>query len=105
MHSDIATFRAIENGFSLVRPAAIGLATAVDYEGNVLAASDYNASDQQVIVAYVPTRAVRTLYATVGDLFACLSTAGRVALGVLATVRPRRDLASVNPSVEPGGNR
>jgi apolipoprotein N-acyltransferase len=90
MHSQIATFRAIENGFSLVRPAAIGLATAVDYEGNVLAASDYNATDQQVIVAYVPTQGVRTIYATIGDVFAWLSAAGLLVLVGMAVARARR---------------
>ena len=35
-HTQMATFRAIENGFSLVRQASNGLAMTVDYEGNVL---------------------------------------------------------------------
>jgi len=40
-HTQMATFGAIENGFSLVRQASYGLAMTVDYEGHVLAASDY----------------------------------------------------------------
>jgi apolipoprotein N-acyltransferase len=90
MHSQIAAFRAIENGFSVVRPAAIGLATAVDYEGNVLAASDYNTTDQQVVVAYVPTHGVRTIYATIGDVFAWLGVIVLVVLVGMAVVRARR---------------
>jgi apolipoprotein N-acyltransferase len=89
MHTYMATFGAIENGFSMVRQAPNGLSIAVDHEGNVLAASDYFATDQQVIVAYVPTQGVRTIYATVGDLFAWLSIAGLVVLiGVALLRRP-----------------
>jgi len=72
LHAQHATFRAIENGFSLVREASRGLSMTVDYEGRVLASSDYFTTDQQVMVAYVPMHGVRTIYATIGDLFAWL---------------------------------
>lgn len=52
-----------------------GLAQIVDYYGAVLASSDYFSSDPQPIVEYVPTRGVRTIYATVGDVFAWLCVA------------------------------
>ena len=89
-NTQIATFRAIENGFSLVRQASNGLAMAVDYEGHVLAASDYYTTDPQVMVAYVPMQGVRTIYATIGDLFAWLSVAGLVVLIGVALVRRRK---------------
>jgi apolipoprotein N-acyltransferase len=75
-HAQMATFRAIENGFSLVRQASYSRAMAVDYEGNVLAASDYFTTDPQVMVAYVPAQGVRTIYAVVGDLFAWVGVVG-----------------------------
>jgi apolipoprotein N-acyltransferase len=40
IHTQAITFRAIENGYSLVRQTSYGLAMTVDYEGNVLAAVD-----------------------------------------------------------------
>ena len=79
-HTQVATFRAIENGYSLVRQTGNGLAMTVDYEGNVLSASDYFTTDPQVMVAYVPMQGVHTIYATIGDLFAWLSVAGMVVL-------------------------
>src|SRR6266516_2510287 len=88
MHPQMATFRAIENGFSEVRQASNGLAMTVDYEGHVLAASDYFTTDQQVMVADVPMQGVRTIYATIGDLFAWLRLVGLVVLIGLAL--PRR---------------
>jgi apolipoprotein N-acyltransferase len=79
-HSHDATFRAIENGFSLVRQASKGLSMAVDYQGRVVAATDYYTTDQQTMVAYVPMHGVRTIYASIGDLFAWLCVIGLVAL-------------------------
>ena len=87
MHPQMATFRAIENGFSLVRVANAGLSMAVDYEGQVRASSDYSISDSQVMVADVPMQGVRTIYATIGDLFAWLSVAGLVVLIGVALAR------------------
>jgi len=89
-HTQLTTFRAIENGYSLVRQATNGLAMTVDYEGNVLAASDFFTTDPQVMVAYVPMQGVRTIYATIGDLFAWLSVAGLVVLIGVALARRRK---------------
>ena len=89
-HTQVTTFRAIENGYSLVRQASNRLAMTVDYEGHVLAASDYFTTDPQVMVAYVPMQGVRTIYATIGDLFAWLSMAGLVVLIGVAFARRRK---------------
>jgi apolipoprotein N-acyltransferase len=102
-HTQMATFRAIENGFSLVRQASNGLALTVDYEGHVLASSDFFTTDPQVMVAYVPMQGVHTIYATIGDLFAWLSLAGLVALIGFALVRrPKADeVEAAAPRGEP----
>lgn len=88
-HTQVTTFRAIENGYSLVRQTSNGLAMTVDYEGHVLAASDYFTTNPQVMIAYVPMQGVRTIYATIGDLFAWLSIAGLVVLIGVAFARRR----------------
>ncbi len=103
-HTQIATFRAIENGFSLVRQSSKGLSMAVDYEGRVLAASDYFTTDQQVMVAYVPMHGVRTIFATIGDLFAWLCILGLVALIGLTIIQSRKHpsaAAAAPPLPEP----
>ncbi len=89
-HAQDVTFRAIENGFSIVRQASKGLSIAVDYEGRVLSTSDYFTTDQQVMVAYVPMHGVRTIYATIGDLFAWLCIIGLMALTGMAIIRGRK---------------
>ena len=62
----------------------------MDYQGRVLAASDYFTSDQQTMVAYVPTEGVPTIYATIGDTFAWLCCAGLAALALIGVGRGRR---------------
>jgi apolipoprotein N-acyltransferase len=88
VHTQKATLRAIENGYSLVRQDTEGLAQVVDFQGHVLAASDYFTTDQQTMVAYVPTRGERTIYAMAGDVFAWLSIAAlAVLIGAIRLVR------------------
>jgi apolipoprotein N-acyltransferase len=87
-HDDASTFRAVENGYSLLRPASNGLSLAVDYRGQVRAAADYfTASDRQVLTATLPTHGVRTIYSRIGDVFAWACLAGLALLAVAA--RPR----------------
>ncbi len=107
-HTHDATFRAIENGYSLVRQASKGLSMTVDYEGHVLSASDYFTTDNQVMVAYVPMQGVRTIYAIIGDLFAWLCILSLLALTGLAIVQSRRSrsvAAVAVPLPEPQSTR
>jgi apolipoprotein N-acyltransferase len=75
-----ATYRAIENGFSMVRPAGHGISTIVDYEGRILARQNYDINNSGIMLTTVPTRGVRTVYSRVGDLFAYLCVAGLISL-------------------------
>lgn len=77
-HSHMARFRAVEQGFNLVRHTSNGLSLASDYQGRVLASMDHFVTDHRDMVAYVPTRGVRTIYSRVGDLFAWLCMAGLI---------------------------
>jgi apolipoprotein N-acyltransferase len=99
-HTQNITFRAIENGFSLVRQTSNGLAVAVDYEGRMLASSDYFSTGDQVLIASVPTQGTPTIYALVGDLFAQLCIAGLLILVGFSLVRSRRQRASGNAVAE-----
>jgi apolipoprotein N-acyltransferase len=103
LHAQIAVFRAIENGFSLVSQAELGRSIAVDYEGHVLASSDYFTSDAQVMVAYIPTKGVSTIYAAIGDLFAWLCIAGLVIFMGMAVVQ-RRQQQSMSDKLFPDQN-
>jgi apolipoprotein N-acyltransferase len=105
-HAQRAAFRAIENGFSLVRQSSNGLSTAVDYDGRVLAATDYFHTNQQVLVAYLPEHGTRTIYATIGDLFAWLAAIGLLVLIGLSIPRPSKHPSAVPvPAREPQPTR
>jgi apolipoprotein N-acyltransferase len=84
-HSQYAVFRAIENGFSLVRPAGDGLSIATDPYGRVVAAMDQFQSSGRVMVATVPTTGVRTPYGILGDWFGWASLAGLILLAATST--------------------
>jgi apolipoprotein N-acyltransferase len=82
-----AVFRAVENGFAMMRPDAKGISLAVDPLGRELAQGDYFATDRLDLVAMMPVQARPTLYSRIGDAFAWLSIAGLVVLVGRAVVR------------------
>ncbi|HSR29057.1 MAG TPA: nitrilase-related carbon-nitrogen hydrolase [Anaerolineae bacterium] len=90
LHTQMAVYRAIENGVSLVRQASNGLSIATDPYGRVLAAMDHFAASERVMVAQVPTQGVSTAYSVIGDLFGWLAVVGFVGIVIWAVVRWRR---------------
>ena len=98
-HTHEAVYRAVENGFSMMRPDAKGVSLAVDPFGRELASADYYTTDRLDLVAMMPVQAVPTLYSRIGDVFAWLAIAALVGLVARAIVgRPRAVLA---PAPEP----
>ena len=89
-HTEMASFRAIEEGFNLVRQANAGLSAAYDYQGHRLAAVDAYTSPNAALIAEVPTQGTLTLYSILGDWFAYLCIAALLALATLAWRRPGR---------------
>jgi apolipoprotein N-acyltransferase len=86
-HTEVGLFRAVENGFSMVRQVSAGASMAVDWTGRVLARQDYFTTADRLMIADVPTRGVRTLYGLLGDAFAWLGCALSAALFILAYAR------------------
>jgi apolipoprotein N-acyltransferase len=91
LHGHMTRFRAIENGFPVVRSTSNGLSIIADPRGSVLAA--VNSFDQPGVpaLADVPTSRIGTPYAVVGDSFAIASIITGLALLVLAAVSAIRD--------------
>jgi apolipoprotein N-acyltransferase len=102
LRAQMHTFRAIENGFSLVRQDQDkGLSIVVDPYGRILASTDVWAAGERSIVAQVPTHGVRTLYAVIGDALGWLSVAGFVVVAGLAISRRLKPSAAAVDSAEP----
>lgn len=68
IHARMAVMRAVEQGFSLVRPANYGLTLATDYQGRVLARMDHFTTTDHQLSAWVPRDGVTTLYSRTGDV-------------------------------------
>jgi apolipoprotein N-acyltransferase len=86
-----ATYRAIENGFSLVRPAGHGFSTITDYEGRTLASQNYYTDGSGILLNAVPSRGVITIYSRIGDVFAYLCVAGLVILTAWAILARKKE--------------
>lgn len=86
-HTHMARFRAVEQGFNLVRHTSKGLSIAADHHGRVLAWMDHYTAEDRTLVSQVPTVGTRTIYSVVGDLFSWLCLAGLLTL-VISARRP-----------------
>jgi apolipoprotein N-acyltransferase len=83
-HTHMARLRGVEQGFNLVRHTSGGLSLAADYQGRTLTSMDHYTATDRTMIAQVPTRGVRTVYARIGDTFAWLCMAGLVFSGAAA---------------------
>ena len=101
MHAQMAVFRAIENGVSVVRQSDNALSVVTDPYGRTLAAVDHFTASEWVTVAQVPTQGVFTVYSVIGDLFGWLAVVGFVVIVVWGVVRWRR--ARRAEAVQPEG--
>lgn len=79
-HTQMASFRAIEQGFNLIRQTSQGLSAAFDYQGRQLASMDDYHTTDYAMISEVPTKGVRTIYSRLGDWFAWVCLAGLVLL-------------------------
>ncbi len=72
-HTYAASFRAIEQGFNLVRSASRGLSASFNYKGEILSSQNYFTSKGAIFYSDVPMKGQRTIYAIVGDMFVWIS--------------------------------
>jgi apolipoprotein N-acyltransferase len=100
----VYALRAIENGFSMIRPVYNGYSYAVDYNGRLLAGMDSDDTGTGIMYADVPTKGVTTIYAQIGDLLGWLCVAGllgSVVLHVVSSVRRRKTASSAGGGRDP----
>ncbi len=69
IHTHMASFRAIEQGFNLVRQTSNGLSAGIDYTGKVLSEMDDFTDTGKVLITFLPTKGLRTIYSRIGDVF------------------------------------
>lgn len=91
IHARMAVFRAVENGFTLLRPTRGGRSMAVDPYGRVIGRVDF---PEDVMVAHVSAQRTSTIYGTVGDSFAWLCLMGLPLLFVMRGRRSDREVVT-----------
>jgi len=71
-HTYVASARAIEHGFNLVRATSRGVSASFNYKGQVLSFMDYFNTDDLIMYSDVPTKGRTTIYSILGNYFAYL---------------------------------
>ena len=99
LHADMAGFRAIENGMTVIRQADQGVSRYINPVGQTIASTDHSAGER-AIMAEVPTSATSTLYPRVGDIFGQAAVVGFLIMAVWAVVAGRRR-KKADSSIEP----
>lgn len=69
LHSIMASYRAIEDGFSLGRAGYYGENVIVDYQGRTIGMSNHYTAVDRSVTAQIPIKGVTTLYGKLGDFF------------------------------------
>jgi len=90
MHSRMALYRAVENGFNFLLHASQSLSLACDYQGRVYALMDHYHAADRVLVAQLPTKGVRTIYSRGGYLFPWICIVGLCVVLLATLVRAQR---------------
>ena len=68
-HTHMSRFRAIEQGFNMVRQTSNGLSVGADYTGRVISEMDHFTDKEQILITQLPTKGVTTVYSVIGDAF------------------------------------
>jgi len=83
IHARMAVTRAVENGFTLVRPTYAGLSVVADPYGRMVAQSDDLALTERSFVTQVPVYSLRTIYPTIAGFLPWLAALALVGLILL----------------------
>jgi apolipoprotein N-acyltransferase len=89
-HTQMASFRAIEQGVNLIRQTSRGMSSAYDYQGRRLAAMDHFQTADYAMISQIPTKGVHTIYSRLGNWFA-LACLAELMLLVILSLRGKRD--------------
>lgn len=80
IHTEMASFRAVENGFNFVRQVQKGYSLSTDYFGRTISSMDYFDTNDKIMISNIPTKGTKTIYSIMGDFFAWICMAVLCAL-------------------------
>ncbi len=103
IHAEMAPFRSLENGLTVVRQSDNGFSLVSDPYGRIVAQENHVGQEDVMMTAAVPVMPTETLYPILGDLVGQGSVVG-VVLAILAViVRRFRRAHSERPQVTAEG--
>jgi apolipoprotein N-acyltransferase len=94
-HTQMARLRAIEGGFSVVRPVRWATSAAFDAYGRSRATLSHFEDNDRIMMATLPVTRVRTIYSRIGDSPTILYVLIVIAAIVLSRRRPRTRVTEV----------
>ncbi len=69
IHTNMARFRAIEQGFNFIRQTSHGVSVGTDHTGKVISEMNHFTDTSKVMITQIPTKGSATIYAKIGDSF------------------------------------
>lgn len=69
LHTQMAAFRAVEQGHSIIRSTRFGLSAMITPYGEMISQSSSFDDHNKIMIANLPSKGVTTTYSMVGDLF------------------------------------
>ncbi len=73
LHSHMAAFEAVQNGFALIRPNGKGLSAIYGHKGNKVASMNTMESGLKVLFAELPIVSIQTAYSKAGNILVPIS--------------------------------
>jgi apolipoprotein N-acyltransferase len=88
VHTEMATLRAIEGGYGILRSTRLGLSAGIDATGRMRGRQSWFDSADKVLLVDLPRAGTPTVYAALGDWFAALCAIfGALAIGLALALR------------------
>jgi apolipoprotein N-acyltransferase len=82
-HTYVASMRAIEYGFNMVRSVFKGFSASFNYKGQLLSSNDFFKTNEVILYSDVPVKGQKTVYSILGDYFAWLCIILFVSISVI----------------------
>lgn len=96
----MASYRTIENGFSLGRAGYYGQNIAVDYQGRILGAVNHYTAGDRTVTAKLPVKGVKTIYGRLGDFFPLLSMVVLIIFSIKSIIFNKKFKSPINEEVQ-----
>lgn len=69
IHTQMASFRAIEQGHSIIRSTRFGLSAVIGPYGNMISQMSSFDKNDKILIANIPLKGIKTIYSMIGDIF------------------------------------